>query len=534
MRSVRMHIASSLLMAICMAATAGHPRSGSAAQTDEDTLALPEPKFADDAVAMLNSKIDAARCSSGTGAATSSGTTAATSSGTTTVSSATVISLLPPGDRQGVSADDSDPQGTDPAAAAPSDDSHAARIAALKARLRERMGGDADPPPEEPPLPPPPGPMIGLRQPQCLQNLGISLSGWLESGMTFNGDHPANGFNGPVDMNDLDSEFQMNQLWMTLERPVTTGNGFDVGGRIDLSYGTDWRWNVNNGLENRIDGLDDQTYGLMLPQFYLDAAYNELKVDLGHFYSGFDFESVPAPANFFYSHSYCYTYAVPHELTGMNADYQLDGNWSVQGGVHRGWNQFEDVNHAIDFLGGIRWQSADRRTTVSYSLTDGPQDPAGQQNRFVYSLVVQEKLGPRSQYILVHDLGVEDNAPIAGRQAQWYGLNQYYVYSLSSTLAACLRAEWFRDQDGVIVDGPGTVPGVRAWSGGGFAGNFYEVTAGLNWRPCQNVIFRPEVRYDWYDGGVGTSSLAGQAGLPFNDGRSGTQFLTAADFIVQF
>ena len=393
-----------------------------------------------------------------------------------------------------------------PSSAAPVDtaDARKARMAALKARLHERMGGEADPPPEEPPLPPPPGPMIGLRQPQCLERMGISISGWLEQGLTFNGDRPANRFNGPVGSNDRGGEYEMNQLWMTLERSVNSGNGFDLGGRIDVAYGTDWRWNINNGLEDRINGLDDQTYGMMLPQAYLEAAGNDLSVQLGHFESEFDCESLPATANTFYSHSYCYTYAVPHQLTGLRADYRLDGNWSVQGGMHCGWNQFEDDNHTIDFLGGIRWQSSDRHTTVSYSLTNGPQDPAGDQNGFIYSLVVQEKLGPRSQFILVHDLGLENNALTGGRQAQWYGLNQYYVYSLTSQVAACLRAEWFRDQDGAIVDGPGTTPGVRAWSGHGFAGNFYEVTAGVNWRPNQNVIFRPEVRYDWYDGGMGS------------------------------
>jgi len=42
------------------------------------------------------------------------------------------------------------------------------------------------------------------------------------------------------------------------------------------------------------------------------------------------------------------------------------------------------------------------------------------------------------------------------------------------------------------------------------------------------------VRYDWYDGGAGNYSATGQPGLPFNDGRSSTQFLTAADLIVLF
>jgi hypothetical protein len=492
-------ISTSIVAAMCLASVCV------AAEVDDALPTSNKKTFADDVAAGSNTKLDAAA--------------RPTVSSTASVPSATVEAKDAP----------ADPPNAPPATAARS-----GRIAALKARLREKMGGEADLPPEEPPLPPPPGPMIGLRQPRTLQSMGISISGWLEQGMTFDGNHPLSGFNGPVADNDLDREFQMNQLWLTMERPVKTGDGFDLGGRIDITYGTDWRWDINNGLENRINGLNDQTYGMMIPQAYVAAAYNDLTVQLGHFESGFDYESLPAPANFFYSHSYCYTYAVPHQLTGMSADYRIDANWSVQGGLHRGWNEFEDNNHAIDFLGGIRWQSTDRRTTVSYSLTNGPQDPAGEQNRFIYSFVLQEKLGPRSQYILVHDLGVEENAPTNGSQAQWYGLNQYYIYALSSTWAACLRAEWFRDQDGVIVDGPGTVPGVRAWSGHGFAGNFYEVTAGLNWRPNQNLIFRPEVRYDWYDGGEGMYGVTGQPGLPFNDGRSSTQFLAAADLIVLF
>ncbi len=409
------------------------------------------------------------------------------------------------------------------------------RLAAMKARLHQRMGAEADPPAEEPAPPPPPAPMILLPQPPCLQNRGISISGWVQQGITFNSDHPAGGFNGPVDTNDLASEYQMNQFWMSMERPVNTGgNGFDFGGRIDAAYGTDWRWYMNNGLENRLDGPDGQTYGMMLPQAYAAVGYNDVTVKLGTFEAILDYECLPAPANFFYSHSYCYTYGVPHQVTGMLADYKMDENWSIQGGFHRGWSQYVDENQALDFLGGFRWQSSDRRMMVSYTLSTGPQDLGTAENGFVYSLVVQERLGPRSEYVLVHDLGVENNALPGGGTADWYGLNQYYIYTLSSQWAACVRAEWFRDQDGVAVVGPGNVPGVRAWAGHGFEGNFYELTAGLNWRPQANVIFRPEVRYDWYDGGAGGYGATGQTGLPFNDGRSSAQFLTAADLILMF
>jgi hypothetical protein len=495
-------IASALLLGPCWAAAGSHA---------EDALigpqaAVQQAEFEDTAVATLNSKVDAA------------------------------AQAAPAPQPPLPAAAEAQPAASDGTALPPEAAAdRKSRLAALKARLHQHMGAEADPPAEEPPLPPPPGPTIGLRQPQALQNMGVSISGWVQQGITLNDEHPASRFNGPVALNDRDGEYQMNQCWMTLQRPVNTGgDGFDFGGRIDAAYGTDWRWEINNGLEDRINGLDGQTYGMMLPQAYAAVGFDDLTVKLGHFEAILDYESLPAQANFFYSHSYCYTYGVPHQVTGMLAEYKMDENWSIQGGIDRGWNQFEDDNQSLDFLGGFRWQSSDRRTMVSYSLSNGPQDVGSAENRFVYSLVIQEKLGPRSEYVLVHDLGVESNAAPDGGLADWYGLNQYYIYTLSSQWAACLRGEWFRDQDGAAVVGPGNVPGVRAWAGHGFAGNFYELTAGLNWRPQANVIFRPEVRYDWYDGGAGGYGLANQTGLPFNDGRSSTQFLTAADLILLF
>jgi len=499
-------IASGLLLGICWAAGWVHA---------EDATVGPQPslqrvEFEDVAVATLDHKVDAAARVA-----------------PATESPAPALGSVSSEAQPGVAETSDLPAGTVA--------DHKSRLAALKARLHQHMGAEADPPAEEPAPVPPPGPKIELRQPQCLQNMGISLSGWLQQGITFNDEHPANRFNGPVATNDQDSQYQMNQFWMTLQRPVNTGgDGWDFGGRIDAMYGTDWRFGINNGLEDRINGFNGQSYGMVLPQAYAEVAHNDLSVKLGHFAAILDYEAVPAPANFFYSHSYCYSYCVPQLVTGVLADYKMDENWSVQGGFDRGWNQFEDNNHSLDFLGGFRWQSSDRRTTVSYALSNGPQDLNSAQNRFVYSLVIQEKLGPRSQYVLVHDLGVENNALAGGGAAEWYGLNQYYIYTLSSQWAACVRAEWLRDQEGVRVAGPGNIPGVQAWAGHGFAGNFYELTAGLNWRPQANVIFRPEIRYDWYDGGAGGYGPANQPGLPFNDGRSSSQFLTAADLILMF
>ena len=80
--------------------------------------------------------------------------------------------------------------------------------------------------------------------------------------------------------------------------------------------------------------------------------------------------------------------------------------------------------------------------------------------------------------------------------------------------------------------GPGTT-GLPAWTGRGFAGNFYGLTAGLTWHPTPNLFFRPEVRWDWYRGRRG--EVLGVAGRqPFDAGDSNDQFTFAADMVLTY
>ena len=57
------------------------------------------------------------------------------------------------------------------------------------------------------------------------------------------------------------------------------------------------------------------------------------------------------------------------------------------------------------------------------------------------------------------------------------------------------------------------------------------VTFGVNYKPHANVLIRPEVRYDWYDGAA--SGINGRP-LPFDTGTSDDQFMFATDVIVTF
>jgi hypothetical protein len=100
-------------------------------------------------------------------------------------------------------------------------------------------------------------------------------------------------------------------------------------------------------------------------------------------------------------------------------------------------------------------------------------------------------------------------------------------------LEAGLRVERLRDDDGVRVAGIGNLLGTdRGWTGGpGYAGHFYGITAGLNWAPHPNVKFRPELRWDWYDGLDNPDPTKLR---PFDDFAGDDQFTAAFDVIVVF
>ena len=258
------------------------------------------------------------------------------------------------------------------------------------------------------PSPDPPKPWH-IPQPCLFQRYNIDLGGWLQQGITFNNLRPADGFNGPNVTNDLDRQYQLNQFWMYLNRPTNTdGCGMDLGGRIDMGYGTDWRFGQCFGLEDRFDD-PNSFYGLVLPQFYAEVAINDLKIKMGHFATFTSYEVVPAPLNFFYSDCYLMGgYFDPLLVTGLQCDYKLNGNWTLIGGINRGWEMFEDPTNTWNFLGGGKWISDDKKQTLSLMTDTGPQIGfTGLNERDSVYIVYTDQLTKKLQYATQIDVGQE-------------------------------------------------------------------------------------------------------------------------------
>ena len=242
---------------------------------------------------------------------------------------------------------------------------------------------------------------------------------WLDQGATINTLSPRNRINGPVTFNDRSNDYQLNQMYLRLARDVgQEGDRWDIGGRVDLLYGTDSIYTEARGLEVTDDlapRWNAQRYGLAMPQLYAEVYCpwgNGLSMKLGHFYSILGYESVTAPDNFFYSHSYLFQYAEPHTYTGLLGATNL-GDFTIQAGMTRGEDNWDDNNNDLGVVGSISWTSSNCRTNIALAVNAAREQPDPSSNvRTVFSLVIQQKLGERWQYVIQYDYGSEPGAGV--------------------------------------------------------------------------------------------------------------------------
>jgi hypothetical protein len=369
-----------------------------------------------------------------------------------------------------------------------------------------------------------------LPQPRFLSSRGITLGGWTEVGGTANNWNTD--YNGPVSFADRADRFLLNQQWLFLDKPINNdGCGWAWGGHMDMIYGSDAIFTQADGLETP---WDQSNYNqLALPQFYVDVAYNNLTLRVGHFFTILGYEVVQAPQNFFYTHAYTMQYGEPFTHTGMLLMYKVNDQLSVSAGLHRGDDQFgpshslttgEEVDH-LGALGGIKWVSSNKKLELAWAAS-ASQKTEFEASQVISSFVSTYHVSDKFRYVFQSDFGqVANSYQVGGAHANWYGVNQYFLYQFNKCWGAGIRAEWFSDRDGVRVTG------LRAENpiyGNFFPGDFYEISMGLNWKPTANFTLRPELRYDWYDPQAGVNFF------PFDDGRRSHQWLLGMDAILTY
>ena len=356
---------------------------------------------------------------------------------------------------------------------------------------------------------------IGIGKP--LEDANITVGGWIEGGYTIG----SNGENSHIPLSGRFFDTKSNrvvldQIDLYIDRPVdygkaATNHTFDIGGHLELGYGWDFGLLHSSGIFDNPStiGVTNGYYPSRthpenqfdILQAYLDFALpigSGLRIRAGKFVTLLGYELIAPTQNAIYSHSYMFAFAIPLTQTGVLGEYKLNDDFLIDAGITRGWSQsLTDNNGCPDFLGGVTYtpQESDflKKWKLILNLSEGPQSTHDNSNwwtvldfQAIYTATDKLTLAVNADY------GDTPHAPGVVGAAQWYGVAGYAGYVLNDYLTPNLRLEYYGDSKGFTL---GT--GVRE--------NLYEATLNVDVKPFpsnaigQNLVIRPEVRFDYSD-----------------------------------
>jgi len=368
----------------------------------------------------------------------------------------------------------------------------------------------------------------------------FKISGWIDSGITFNPASPQDNQNFGRFFDDRANEPLLNQFVINFERALAPQPGeFDWGFKLQFMYGSDARFIHSLGLLS-----DTAATSIVQPDLvegYLNLHFpiiseGGLDLKLGKFVTLEGAETIDPRTNFFYSHTYIFNFGIPFNHTGALATLHATKWLDLMAGVTRGVNaSTDDNNDSLAFHGGIGLNFNEGKIVVAASTHIGPETPNNNHDqRYLSDITTTWKITDKLTSITDLNYALDEVS-----DAQAYGIAQYFTYAINTWLTAGIRGQIFWDDDGFyVVSFANTHDPMRALEGeptidprtvGGGKTTYGAITAGVNIKPpmpkpLAGLAIRPEIRYD--------CSLNDTR--PFNNSSDRDQFTAGIDFIVTF
>ena len=361
---------------------------------------------------------------------------------------------------------------------------------------------------------------------------GGRIYGYVDQGFTWNPASPANRTNGLVMNNYRSNDYQFNAIYFVAEKEIQSQlDQLQLGGRVDLVYGTDARFMTVDGLaDNIVSNGASRYYKMAFRQAYLNLFLpigRGASVKIGTYVSPIGQETGYAPANFFYSHLLMDNLQ-PGAPTGFLAEYPLTDNWNIRFGPNFGWGTLNNINHSVSYAGSVAWTSDDKRTQIQLDFQDGKQRTQVVDEDslvFYYSLILNHEFNSRWHCIVEHDLMTSSSRHHRDEDTyQCYSLGGFLIYEINEKWKSGIRVEWLLN-DGGRLSGVDQQPLAAP-------GDYYDITLGLNWQPLPHLRWRPELRYDWQSPAANYPTP--DRPLSYDDYTSAKNWLIACDVLWEF
>ncbi len=368
----------------------------------------------------------------------------------------------------------------------------------------------------------------------------FAISGWIDSGITFNPDSPHDNQNFGRFFDDRANEPLLNQLVINFERALAPQPGeFDWGFKTQFMFGGDARYIHSLGLLDSV--MKTSLYQPDIVEAYVSLHLSLLTergvdVKLGKWVTLEGAETIDPRTDVFYSHTYIFNFGIPFNHTGALFTVHTTNWLDLMAGVTRGVNTgIDDNNDSPAFHGGVGLNLNEGKLVVSASTHIGPETPHNNSDlRYLNDVAVTWKISDKLTSITDMNYARDDHADADG-----FGVAQYFTCAINDNITAKIRGEIWRDDKGFFVAqfadphdpmrALGGEPTIDPRTVGGGRTTYGALTVGFDIKPLVSkpltgLTIRPELRVD--------HSLDGTR--PFNDSKDQTMFTAAVDAIITF
>lgn len=353
-----------------------------------------------------------------------------------------------------------------------------------------------------------------------------TFSGFVDAYYGFNANHPFDNTSGFRFFDAKTNAFGLNMAELIVDHaPSADSSEGRFGFHVSTGYGQAAR--IVNGSDVASDSSNffiKEAYGS-----YLAPIGKGLQIDVGKFVTAMGNEVIETNANWNYSRSILFYYAIPYFHFGARATYAFNSKWKVIGLVVNGWNNsfiqhgvsgldpvdqpFTGQSSGLTYHGQVIWTPTSKWSVTTMYMA-GPVIDAHNINAAgnLYTVTDWKQLSdtiitytPNSKWAFAidGDYGFgprfyaceEGDGCVESPATKWWGTAGYAKYNFSPKSYLAARYEYYADPQGYTGLG---------------ADHAQEVTGTYSYNLTSGLQVRAEYRYDFASSPIflkGSSSL---------------------------
>lgn len=327
----------------------------------------------------------------------------------------------------------------------------------------------------------------------------ITISGFGDVYYSYDNNHPGNNQSGFRFFESPTNGFSFNMAEVILDKaPDASSSEGRLGYHIAAGYGQAAKI-VNGSDAPFTDGSN-----FFLKEAYLDylaPVGKGLTITVGKFVTNAGAEVIESNANWNYTRSLLFYYAIPFFHFGAKAAYTFNPHWSANVSLVNGWNNTV-ISHQVFggssglTYGGTVTYTPSMKLSVAENYYAGPIVGGGNVDgtftdnfwRHISDTVIGYTPNMKWAFQLNGDYGFVEH--VTPKNLSWWGVAGYAKYTLNPKSNLAVRYEYYDDANGVT----GLLTNTFA---GGVPGWAQEVTGTYSYNLTSALLLRGEYRYDF-------------------------------------